>query len=87
MSPNRKHPQKCGTCQHLRVEPGKDGVVRPYHDSIYACLAPVPDPILPDSIKESYGFRWPPNRRHMQPGDGVNCKTYTLAERHLRDKP
>lgn len=70
--------QSCRTCRYLDVPLDKLGrrIVR--RDQGYRCIfGPLERPAWPDSVTESYGFRWPGNeqrgRRRMVGDDGENC--------------
>lgn len=63
----------CRTCRYLEVPPDRDAVVRPRKGHCYPCRAPIPTPVLPDSVTRSYHWRWPPVPNHMAPEDGAAC--------------
>ena len=64
----------CRTCKYLNVPLDKAGrrVVRGSY--AYPCTAPdTPQPQLPVSITEAYGFKWPPPRQWVTPAMGASC--------------
>ena len=63
----------CRDCKHLIVPGNKLGQRRPRKGFTYNCEAPIPMPKLPDSVRLSYGFKWPPNASYMEPDAGANC--------------
>ena len=72
--------KSCKTCKYLRVKPDKLGrrVVR--KNESYLCDAPLPTLKIPDSIRLSWQFKWPPDRRYMQGVEGNECDTWEALE-------
>jgi len=74
----------CRTCKYLDVAPDKLGRIVPRKDKTYRCLAPDPEmPTMPDSITETYGFRWfegQRSRTYMTPDAGENCPCHEPRE-------
>lgn len=63
----------CRTCENLVVDRTKETVRK---GKVYACGFAPPFPLLPDSMTSEYNFKWPPNRRWMEPDDGAQCPCY-----------
>lgn len=63
----------CRTCQHLRVQPDKNGRIMPRAGKSYRCQATIPalQP-LPASVRYSRPL-WPPSTDYMEPDDGEGC--------------
>ena len=68
--------KSCKTCRYLRVKPDKLGRRMVRKTEVYPCDAPLPTPKLPDSIKQTWQFKWPPARRSMRGVDGSECETW-----------
>jgi len=67
----------CKTCKYLDVPITGNGQRRTYASRVYACVAPVSVPVVPNSISKYHNFKWPPPRMHMGPHDGEGCPLYT----------
>lgn len=72
----------CRDCEHLIVEPDRDGTRRVRRDRVYPCVAPVPEvPDLPHSVTRYLSFNWPPRRTWMLPERGESCPSFTKREK------
>lgn len=67
-------------CEFAEVTPDKSGRLTMRKDVMYSCLFPVPEPVLPASITEFYGFRWPPLRRRICKEDCAGCPCWKARE-------
>lgn len=67
---------RCGECQYYSVAVDKRGRRVLRADRMFPCVAPVPEPIFPDSVKRAYNFRWPPSRSYMSPNGGTSCAMF-----------
>lgn len=69
---------KRGACAHADIKADKRGRVVMRANTVWPCLCPIPDlPALPMSVTQSYGYRWPPPRRHVDREDCAECPCWT----------
>lgn len=68
--------KSCKTCRFLGVHPDARGRIVVRAGYAYECLVVVPEPALPDSVKNAYEYRWPPAKSYMSGGDGTECATW-----------
>lgn len=66
----------CGTCKWLQTTPDSFTPTGRLKKTPYGCAAPVPQPVLPDSVTGAHSFRWPPFRRAVWANEGVTCPTW-----------
>ena len=72
----------CKTCKWLDVPTDKNGRVTVRAHNAYRCCAPEPErPLIPCSMTEAYGWKWPPPRRYMGGKDGEGCPTYAYRDK------
>ena len=74
--------QSCRNCKWLKPDKNKNGKRLVIKNRTYACLYPVPDTMLPDSITKAYlfwrGFEAVKSR--VTPDSGVHCPVWELME-------
>lgn len=72
----------CKTCKWLDVPSDKNGRVTVRAHNTYRCTAPEPArPLIPCSMTEAYGWKWPTPRRYMGGKDGDGCPTYAYRDK------
>ena len=65
--------QSCRSCLFLGLPRNKAGSTYITANRGYSCFAIPPKPVIPDSIRLDYSWRWPPSKSLVQPSDGANC--------------
>ena len=68
--PDEGKPRSCSTCRFY--PPPLKGKRRIATRGL-PCSAPVPMPVLPESVTRNPSFRWPPSKNFMWPKDGEHC--------------
>jgi hypothetical protein len=68
--------KSCKSCRFLGVHADARGRITVRAQSAYECLVLVPQPALPASMTQAYGFRWPPAKSYMTGDSGRECPTW-----------
>lgn len=66
-------PQSCRSCRFLELPANKAGKLYVTPGRAYKCTVEIPEPALPDSVKGSVGWRWPPPRSWVEATQGTTC--------------
>lgn len=73
----------CRDCKYYDVERVKDAGGRIRKDRVAACMWQMPEIAWPDSIKTaatSFRSVTNPNRRYMEPNEGIGCEAFAPSE-------
>jgi hypothetical protein len=66
----------CRKCKWLKVWPNAAGKKIARRGNVYPCMFEPAMPVLPASITQRGGFRWPPDKGYVAPDDGAECPTF-----------